>query len=192
MLVWAFGQVCNCQVSQAKHPSRVYVWVYGITAISYVRALQPAVLLLILQVVWIKTCGGATRLAEVTRTKHCLPGMSQCPVEAETSAVCLAFHLEKLVMITNIIPLQWCISAQALLGTLLGSGDKLQIVSHLICSYWLLCVLIFIQFKIISLLFYHIISINHLSLAFWHFYHSYWVIPIDASHLREDICKLSF
>ena len=66
-------------VSQAKHLCRVYVWDYGVTAISYVRALQPKALSLIsLVVLNEKHRGGDTRLVEVT--KLCLRGMSQCPV----------------------------------------------------------------------------------------------------------------
>lgn len=77
--VWSCGQACVQPVSQAKHLSRVYVWDYGVTAISNVRALQPKALSLISPVVWIKAHGGGpTRLGEVT--KRCLLGMSQFPV----------------------------------------------------------------------------------------------------------------
>lgn len=84
MLMWACEQARVRLVSQAKYPSQFYVWDYGITATSYIRALQPTALSLIPLVTWIKTHRGPTKLAE--EAKCCMLGISQCPVQAETSA----------------------------------------------------------------------------------------------------------
>lgn len=59
--VWSCGQACVHPVSQAKHLCRVYVWDYGVTAISYVRALQPKALSLISLVVLNEKHRGGTQ-----------------------------------------------------------------------------------------------------------------------------------